>query len=110
MPKSAGRMRRCLPRWAMPRGSRLSETEPRSALVDRAAHRGSRLTRQAVTKHLRVLEQAGLVRGVHRGRENQFEFDPDPILEAKDTSSKSPDNPDQTLTRLKAFVENKNST
>ena len=30
----------------------------------------SALTRQAITKHVRVLQQAGLVRGFRRGREN----------------------------------------
>ncbi len=40
---------------------------------------GSKLTRQAITKHLRVLESAGLVRSVHAGRESRFEFDPQPI-------------------------------
>jgi DNA-binding transcriptional ArsR family regulator len=34
--------------------------------------RGTRLSRQAVSKHLRVLEQAGLVRGERRGREVRF--------------------------------------
>ena len=36
----------------------------------------SSLTRQAITKHLRVLQDAGLVRGVRRGRENLFELEP----------------------------------
>ncbi|MGH9776710.1 MAG: ArsR/SmtB family transcription factor, partial [Candidatus Acidiferrales bacterium] len=31
---------------------------------------GSNLTRQAITKHLRVLESAGVVRSVRSGREN----------------------------------------
>jgi DNA-binding transcriptional ArsR family regulator len=34
--------------------------------------RGTRLSRQAVSKHLRVLEQAGLVRGERHGREVRF--------------------------------------
>ncbi|MGA7107103.1 MAG: metalloregulator ArsR/SmtB family transcription factor [Terracidiphilus sp.] len=86
---------------------RLSRGEPCSITQ---LTEGSSLTRQAITKHLRVLEQAGLVRGVHRGRENQFEFDPDPILEAKGYLEQVSEQWDQTLTRLKAFVENKNST
>src|SRR5688500_12129377 len=40
---------------------------------------GSDLTRQAITKHLRVLEDARLVRGVRRGRENLFQLEPDPL-------------------------------
>src|ERR1035438_4404071 len=39
--------------------------------------RGSKLTRQAIAKHLRVLESVGIVRSVRRGRESRFEFDPD---------------------------------
>ena len=34
----------------------------------------SSLSRQAVTKHLQVLERAGLVRGVRHGRESRFEL------------------------------------
>ena len=40
---------------------------------------GSKLTRQAITKHLRVLESAGVVHSVRAGRESLFEFDPEPI-------------------------------
>src|SRR5882757_2588998 len=40
---------------------------------------GSKLTRQAITKHLRVLERVGIVYSVRTGRENRFEFDPEPI-------------------------------
>jgi DNA-binding transcriptional ArsR family regulator len=41
--------------------------------------KGSRLTRQAVTKHLRVLESAGIVRSAYSGRENRFELDRRPL-------------------------------
>ena len=40
---------------------------------------GTTLTRQAVTKHLQVLERAGLVRSARKGRETVFEFDATPI-------------------------------
>lgn len=40
---------------------------------------GTALTRQAVTKHLQVLQRVGLVRSVRRGRETLFEFDATPI-------------------------------
>ena len=40
---------------------------------------GTKLTRQAVTKHLQVLENVGLVRSVRKGRETLFEFDAAPI-------------------------------
>ena len=37
---------------------------------------GLDLTRQGVTKHLRVLADAGLVRGTRRGRESLWEIEP----------------------------------
>ena len=39
----------------------------------------SPLTRQAITKHLRVLEGAGLVRGETAGRECLFQIEPAPL-------------------------------
>jgi DNA-binding transcriptional ArsR family regulator len=66
---------------------------------------GSALTRQAITKHLRVLERAGLVRCVHRGRESLFEFDPEPIDHLRSYLDQVSAEWDQALMRLKAFVE-----
>lgn len=66
---------------------------------------GSALTRQAITKHLRVLERAGIVRCVHRGRESLFEFDPEPIGRARNYLDRVSAEWDRTPTRLKAFVE-----
>ena len=66
---------------------------------------GSRLTRQAITKHLRVLEQVGIVRCVRQGRESLFEFHPEPIEEARVYLELLSAEWDQTLARLKAFVE-----
>lgn len=40
---------------------------------------GTKISRQAVTKHLQVLEKVGLVRSVRKGRETLFEFDATPI-------------------------------
>ena len=37
---------------------------------------GATVTRQAVTKHLRVLEAAGIARGVRKGRESRWELAP----------------------------------
>ena len=39
---------------------------------------GARMSRQAISKHLRVLEHAGIVRSSRSGRENLFEFQSDP--------------------------------
>lgn len=66
---------------------------------------GTRLTRQAVTKHLRVLERAKIVHSVRAGRENLFEFDPAPIREVKEYADLVSAQWDETLARLKAFVE-----
>ena len=67
---------------------------------------GTKLTRQAVTKHLRVLESVGIVRSNHRGRETRFEFDPQPIAGMKQYLDSVSEQWDQALGRLRAFVEN----
>src|SRR5580693_8546111 len=61
--------------------AKLSRGRPRSISQLTA---GSHLTRQAITKHLRVLESAGMVHSVRAGRESLFEFDPAPIEELKE--------------------------
>ena len=66
---------------------------------------GSNLTRQAITKHLRVLEGAGVVRGVRVGREHQFAFNPAPIGKAKSYLDLVSQEWDEALARLKSFVE-----
>src|SRR5215475_6309287 len=66
---------------------------------------GSRLTRQAITKHLRVLQRAGIVRSLRAGRENRFQLDPKPIDEMKSYLEFVSSQWDQALGRLKAFVE-----
>ena len=67
--------------------------------------RGSKLTRQAITKHLRVLERVGIVHSVQAGRESLFEFDPAPIEEMKRYLDFVSRQWDQALSRLKSFVE-----
>ena len=66
---------------------------------------GTRLTRQAVTKHLRVLEQAGVVRSLRRGRESLFSLRPESIAAARGYLDLVSAQWDQTLSRLKSFVE-----
>ena len=66
---------------------------------------GSRLTRQAVTKHLRVLERAGFVRCRREGRESLFTLDPKPIEQMQDYLELVSRQWDVALGRLKAFVE-----
>jgi DNA-binding transcriptional ArsR family regulator len=66
---------------------------------------GTRLTRQAVTKHLRVLENVGVVRCARLGRESRFELDPQPIMELREYLDLVSRQWDDALARLKAFVE-----
>ncbi|HEY2807796.1 MAG TPA: metalloregulator ArsR/SmtB family transcription factor [Steroidobacteraceae bacterium] len=66
---------------------------------------GTRLTRQAVTKHLQVLEGAGIVRSARRGRESVYEFVPQPMKEMQDYLGRISQHWDEVLTRLKALVE-----
>jgi len=67
--------------------------------------RGSRLTRQAITKHLRALESAGVVHSARTGRESRFEFNPQPIVGLKEYLDLVSEQWDQALARLKTFVE-----
>lgn len=82
--------------------AQLSRGKPRSI-----SHltRGSKLTRQAITKHLRVLEGAGVVRSVRSGRESLFEFHPEPMDELKKYLDLVSEQWDHALSRLKSFVE-----
>lgn len=66
---------------------------------------GSKLTRQAITKHLRVLETVGIVRNLRTGRESLFELDPKPIAGGKQYLDFVSEQWDQALSRLKSFVE-----
>jgi DNA-binding transcriptional ArsR family regulator len=66
---------------------------------------GSRLTRQAITKHLRVLQGARIVRSARAGRESRFAFDPEPITEIRNYLAFVSEQWDQALARLKSLVE-----
>jgi DNA-binding transcriptional ArsR family regulator len=66
---------------------------------------GATVTRQAITKHLRVLEGAGLVSSARAGRESQFRLEPEPLEEARRYLELVSAAWDQALDRLKAFVE-----
>lgn len=66
---------------------------------------GSKLSRQAITKHLRVLEGAGIVHGVRTGRESLFAFDPGPVEQLKEYLDFVSEQWDQALGRLQEFVE-----
>jgi DNA-binding transcriptional ArsR family regulator len=66
---------------------------------------GTRVTRQAVTKHLRVLESAGVVHCRARGRESVWQLDGKPIEEARRYLDQISKQWDQALGRLREFVE-----
>ncbi|HWF38644.1 MAG TPA: metalloregulator ArsR/SmtB family transcription factor [Candidatus Acidoferrales bacterium] len=76
----------------------------RSRSISQLTH-GTRLTRQAITKHLRVLETAGIVRGTRTGRESLFTLDPTPLEEMRAYLGFVSKQWDQALARLKSFVE-----
>ena len=81
---------------------RLIDGQPRSIaqLAD-----GLDLTRQGVTKHLRVLQRAGIVRSKRVGRESQFSYVAEPIDRARIYLDAVSAPWDDALARLKSFVE-----
>jgi DNA-binding transcriptional ArsR family regulator len=81
---------------------KLSDGQPHSI------HRlttGLDLSRQAVTKHLRVLENVGIVHGIRSGRETLFALDPKAINETREYLSSVSQQWDDALRRLKRFLE-----
>jgi DNA-binding transcriptional ArsR family regulator len=65
------------------------------------------VTRQAVTKHLRALEDAGLVRSDRAGRERIWELQTRRLTQVRRYLDQISDQWDDTLERLRAFVESK---
>jgi DNA-binding transcriptional ArsR family regulator len=82
--------------------AKLGEGEPRS--ITELAE-GRTVTRQAITKHLRTLEGAGLVHSVREGRQTFFQLDSEPIDEVRAYLDRVSTQWDQALWRLKTFVE-----
>ena len=66
---------------------------------------GVRLSRQAVTKHLRRLERGRLVRGERHGRERLYELDPEGIGAMREYLEMVSAHWERALGRLKDFVE-----
>lgn len=66
---------------------------------------GSGVTRQAVTKHLRILESAGLVRTTRQGRASSWQLLPGGLAEARASLDRISAQWDVALERLRAFVE-----
>jgi DNA-binding transcriptional ArsR family regulator len=65
----------------------------------------SKLTRQAITKHLRVLERARIVHGIRAGRESLFELDQKPLGDLRKYLNLVSEQWNEALGRLKSFVE-----
>jgi DNA-binding transcriptional ArsR family regulator len=66
---------------------------------------GTKLTRQAITKHLRVLQRVRIVHAAHQGRQSLFSFDPQPLIEMREYLDLVSRQWDAALARLKNFVE-----
>jgi DNA-binding transcriptional ArsR family regulator len=66
---------------------------------------GAGVTRQAVTKHLQVLEGAGLVRGRRTGRESLWALEPRRLEAARRYLEVISRRWDDALERLRASVE-----
>jgi DNA-binding transcriptional ArsR family regulator len=82
--------------------ARLSREGPRSisALAEDAT-----ISRQAVTKHLQVLEEAGLAASRREGRERIFELRPERLTTAHRCLDRIGRQWDDALARLQAHVE-----
>lgn len=80
----------------------LAENSPKTATQ---LAREYPITRQGILKHLKVLEDAGLVAVHQKGREKRYVLTPEPLSEldqfVKEISAKW----DERLLRLKAFLE-----
>jgi DNA-binding transcriptional ArsR family regulator len=66
---------------------------------------GATVTRQAVTKHLEALAEAGLVRDHRQGRERIWELQPARLEVAERCLQEISEKWDAAIGRLKAFVE-----
>jgi DNA-binding transcriptional ArsR family regulator len=66
---------------------------------------GTGVTRQAITRHLYTLGEAGLVRNARRGRERVWELDLKRLEKARQYIDQVSAQWDAAADRLKAFVE-----
>jgi DNA-binding transcriptional ArsR family regulator len=66
---------------------------------------GSAITRQAITKHLQILAEAGLVHDTRRGRERIWTLDANRLDEARLYLDQIAQRWDEALERLRQFVE-----
>ncbi len=89
--------------------------ETRLALLVRLASGGpasiaslsakSRVSRQAITKHVQVLAEAGVIKTSRQGRQRICELDPSRLADAQKYLDRISQQWDDALGRLKRFVE-----
>ena len=87
----------------------------RLGILARLCHRGplsiaeltqdTEITRQAISKHLRALERAGLARGLRIGRTRVFRLEPRRLVEMRQYLDQISGQWDAALERLRLFVE-----
>jgi len=70
---------------------------------------GASVTRQAISKHLRTLESAGLVSSTREGREQVWEVRPARVAEARHYLDAISAEWDEAVERLRRFVETEGS-
>jgi DNA-binding transcriptional ArsR family regulator len=75
------------------------------ALSATALSSGARISRQAITKHLKVLESAGLVRHERRGREVLYGLETRRLAEARAFLDGVSAGWDRAIERLRRMVE-----
>ena len=66
---------------------------------------GSNVTRQAISKHLRVMEDAGLLRNTRHGRESVWELDQARLREVRRYLKMISKQWDDALDRHRKFIE-----
>jgi DNA-binding transcriptional ArsR family regulator len=66
---------------------------------------GMHVTRQAVTRHLEVMESAGLARGSRHGRERRWQLQPERLHSARQSLDRISEWWDDALSRLKSSLE-----
>jgi DNA-binding transcriptional ArsR family regulator len=94
--------------FALGDGTRLSVVRKLSsggALSATALAGGADVTRQAIAKHLRVLEGAGLVTHEKRGREVLYSLEPRRLAEARTYLEGVSERWDRAIERLRKNVE-----
>src|SRR3546814_17396840 len=66
---------------------------------------GGAISRQAITKHLHVLEQGGLLRSERLGRERRWQLEAQRLADVRICLDRISDQWDAAINRLRAFVE-----